>query len=304
MAAPRSWRIRLSSTPTDTWPTIRPSASRSETARSAKLADGGVEVYNVPGAGGTIGLSQLASKRSGDPDQLMVMGLVMVGAIATNDPPVDLTKVTPLASLTTEPEIIVVPAKSRYRTLRQLVDAFKADPRSVSFAGGSAGGTDQLLVGLLAQEAGIDGSQVKYVAYSGGGEAKAAILSGSVAAGVSGVSEFADQIEAGKMRALAVSTAKPVQVGGRSVPTIRDAGYDVELTNWRGIVGPPGLSTAERDQIVQFLKRLHGTPEWQRTLKRFDWTDFFRTGPAFERFLRSETTRVDRVVQDLGIGAS
>jgi putative tricarboxylic transport membrane protein len=271
-----------------------------DTVRESRLADG-VDVYNVPGAGGTIGLNQLATKRSGNPNQLMVMGLVMVGAIEQNKAPTDLSKVTPIASLTSEPELIVVPAKSRYRTLAQLVDDLKTDPAKVSFAGGSAGGSDHLLVGLLAKAAGVPGSKVKYVAYSGGGEAKAAILSGSVDAGVSGVSEFASQVKAGKMRALAVSTSKPVPVGGKPVPTIKDAGYDVEMTNWRGLVAPPNISAADREQIVAWVEKLHASPQWRQNLERFGWTDFFQAGSEFDRFVKSETTRVQAIVRDLGL---
>ncbi len=273
-----------------------------DTVRKGRLAKG-ADVYNVPGAGGTIGLNQLATKRSGDPNQLMVMGLVMVGAIEQNKAPTDLSKVTPIASLTSEPEAIVVPAKSKYQTLGQLVDDLKADPSKVSFAGGSAGGSDHLLVGLLAKAAGVPGSKVKYVAYSGGGEAKAAILSGSVDAGVSGVSEFVDQVKAGKMRTLAVSTAKPIPVGGKSAPTIKDAGYDVEMTNWRGIVAPPSISAAEREQIVGWVKKLHASPQWRQTLERFGWSDFFQTGSEFDRFVKSETTRVQAIVRDLGLAS-
>jgi putative tricarboxylic transport membrane protein len=271
-----------------------------DSARKGGLAKN-IEVYNVPGAGGTIGLSQLASKRSGDPNQLMVMGLVMLGAIEQNKAPVDLTKTTPIASLTSEDEVIVVPAKSEFKTVKDLMDAFKADPKKVSFAGGSAGGTDQLIAGLMAKTVGVDGSKVKYVAYSGGGEAKAAILSGSVTAGISGLSEFADQIEAGKMRALAVASSKPVDVGGEQVPTLKDAGYDVEMTNWRGIVAPPGLSDEEKKQATAWVQKLHDSPEWQQALKRFDWDDEFRSGAEFDSFLKSEETRVQGIAQDLGL---
>jgi putative tricarboxylic transport membrane protein len=273
-----------------------------DTVRKSRLASG-IQVYNVPGAGGTIGLNQLATKRSGDPNQLMVMGLVMVGAIEQNKASTDLSKVTPIASLTSEPEAIVVPATSKYQTLQQLVDDLKADPAKVSFAGGSAGGSDHLLVGLLAKEAGVPGSKVKYVAYAGGGEAKAAILSGSVDAGVSGVSEFADQVKAGKMRTLAVSTAKPVPVGGKPAPTIKDAGYDVEMTNWRGLVAPPNISAADREQIVAWVEKLHASREWRRNLERFGWTDFFQAGSEFDRFVESETTRVQAIVRDLGLAS-
>jgi putative tricarboxylic transport membrane protein len=197
--------------------------------------------------------------------------------------------------------VIVVPAKSPYKSIKDLMEAFKADPKKVSFAGGSAGGTDQLLAGLMAKSVGVDGSKVKYVAYSGGGEAKAAILSGSVAAGISGVSEFADQVEAGKMRALAVSSGEAVDVGGKQAGTLKDAGYDVEITNWRGIVAPPGLSDAQKQQVTSFVQQLHDSPEWKENLERFAWDDEFRAGDEFDSFLQSETTRVHGIAEDLGL---
>ena len=206
----------------------------------AKVIDKGVEVYNVPGAGGTIGLSQLASKYSGKSNELMVMGLVMMGAIETNKSPTDLSKTTPIAALTTEPEAVFVRSDSKYKTMQDLVDDMKADPAKISVGGGSAGGTDQILLGLIAKAAGVDPSKPKYVAYSGGGEAQQSILSGSVDAGISAISEWADQVEAGKMRVLAVSTAEPIEVAGKQVKTLKDQGLDVEITNWRGVVAPPG----------------------------------------------------------------
>jgi len=271
-------------------------------ARDAKLADSGVEVYNVPGAGGTIGLSQLITKHGGDARQLMVMGLVMLGAIETNKSAVDLSKVTPIAKLTEESEAIVVPAKSKYTSFQQLVADLRRDPARVSFAGGSAGGSDQILLGLIAKAAGVDPRDTKYVAYSGGGEATAAILSGSVKAGVSGVSEFADQIAAGKMRLLAVSS-DGVKVDGKPAPTIKDQGLDVELTNWRGGVGPPGLSAADQQKAVAWVRRLHDSPQWRQALQRFAWTDAFSSGSQFKQFLSSEQTRVKKVVTELGLNA-
>jgi putative tricarboxylic transport membrane protein len=184
------------------------------------------------------------------------------------------------------------------------MDALKSDPGSIAWAGGSAGGTDQLLVGLLAKAVGADPAQTKYVAHDGGGEAVAAILSGSVDAGVSGASEFADQVEAGKMRVLAVSGEEAVDVGGTQAPTIQDEGYDVVLTNWRGIVAPPGLSDAERDDIVAFVDEVRATPAWKANVERFGWTEVARSGADFDAFLQSEQERVKQLVSDLGLAAS
>jgi len=263
------------------------------------LTTNSVEVYNVAGAGGTVGLAQFTDQEKGKPDSLMVMGLVMVGAIRTNNAPVDLSQVTPIASLTAEWEAIVVKADSPYETLADLVAAFKADPRSISWGGGSAGGTDNILVGLLAKEAGVDPASINYIAYSGGGEAIDGILSGAVTAGVSGVSEFTDQVAAGAMRFLAISS--DAAVDGIDSPTIRDAGLDVTLANWRGIVAPPDLAPADRDAAVAFITALHDSAAWKATLEEKKWTDFFQVGDEFDTYLDEEITRVEGVLRDIGL---
>jgi putative tricarboxylic transport membrane protein len=246
-----------------------------------------------------VGLAQFIDQEKGEPDSLMVMGLVMVGAIRTNNAPVDLSQVTPIASLTAEWEAIVVKADSPYATLGDLVAAFKADPKSISWGGGSAGGTDHILVGLLAKEAGVDPSGINYIAHSGGGEAIDAILSGAVTAGVSGVSEFTDQVAAGAMRFLAISSDSAVE--GIDSPTIRDSGLDVTLANWRGIVAAPDLAPEDRDAAVAFITRLHDSAAWQATLEEKKWTDFFQAGDEFDTYLDGEITRVEGVLKDIGL---
>jgi putative tricarboxylic transport membrane protein len=270
-------------------------------SRSAKLDDG-IEVFNVEGAGGTLGLSQLVSKGSGDPYQLMMTGLVMLGAIETNGSDVPLSRTTPIATLITESEGIVVPAKSKYTSFKQLAADLERDPASIRWAGGSAGSTDQLLVGELARVLGADPKKTKYVAHSGGGEANAAILSGSVDAGVSGLSEFVDQVEAGKMRLLAVSSPVETKVDGKQPPTIKEEGIDLELTNWRALVAPPGISDGERERITGWVKQVLATADWKKNLERYEWTPFVKTGKELDDFVASEQKRVQIVVDGLGIG--
>jgi putative tricarboxylic transport membrane protein len=270
-----------------------------QTALKAGVTDKNVEVYNRGGAGGTVGLAEFVETKKGDPHQLMVMGLVMVGAIRTNDSPVDLTSVTPLASLTAEQEAIAVAADSEYETLEQLLDAFKADPKSISWAGGSAGGTDHILVGLLAKAVGVDPGDINYIAHSGGGEAKAAILSGAASAGVSGVSEFAEDVEAGQMRILAVSGAEAVE--GVDAPTITSSGVDVVLDNWRGVMGPPDLTAEQRDAVVGLITRMHDSQGWKDQLDQNGWSDFFQSGDEYKAFIDAEQTRVEGILKDIGL---
>ena len=257
-----------------------------------------VQVVNVPGAGGTIGLAKLANSK-GKGETLMTMGLVMVGAIETNKSAATLDDVTPIARLTSEQEAIVVPASSPYKTLADFVAAWKTDPGKLAIAGGSAGGTDQILAGLVAQAAGIDPKKVNYIAYSGGGEALAAILGGKVAAGISGVSEFTEQVAAGKMRALAVSGGSRVE--GFDAPTIKESGLEVELTNWRGIVAPGGISESDKASLAAAVQKMHDSAAWKAQMEKKGWDDAFLPADAFATVLAEEKTRVSGVLKSLGL---
>ena len=281
-----------------------PGGGWDQTARAMQTALGAstgqnVQVFNVPGAGGTVGLAQFVNDAAGDPHQLMVGGLVMVGAIETNQSPVRLDQVTPVAALTAEWEAFVVPAASEIETMEQLIEAFQADPTSVSWGGGSAGGTDHILVGLIAQAAGVDPSQINYIAHSGGGEALAAILSGAVTVGVSGVGEFRDQVDSGAMRWLAISSDGPVE--GIDAPTLQDAGLDIVLPNWRGVFAPPDLTDEQRAAVYDAITAMHDTAEWQEALSANGWQDFFVVGEEFAAFMEEEVTRITAVLQDIGL---
>src|SRR5690606_3266515 len=201
--------------------------------------------FNVPGAGGTIGLARLVSTERGAGDLVMITGLVMVGAIITNQSAVSLAQTTPIARLTAEYEVIAVPANSPFQTLDDLLKAFKENPRAISWAGGPAGGLDHMLVGLLAKEVGVAPSDVNYIPFSGGGEALAAMLGGHVSAGVTGYGEWAAQIEAGNLRALAITSAQ--RVPGINIPTLIEQGVNIELANWRGELNVDALLDQGRD---------------------------------------------------------
>lgn len=275
------------------------STARAMQAALAATTGQTVQVYNVSGAGGTIGLAQFVNEAKGKPHELMVGGLVMVGAIQTNKAPVNLSQVTPIALLTAEAEAIVVPADSKYQTLQELIADFKANPTAISWGGGSAGGTDHILVGLIAKAVGVAPANVNYIAYSGGGEATAAILSGAVTAGVSGVSEFAEQVAAGTMRMLAVSSEE--RIAGIDAPTLKEAGIDVALMNWRAVFGAPDLTPEQRAAVIAAIEKMHASKEWQDALSKNGWTDFFRTGDEFSTFLNNEITRIGGVLRDLGL---
>jgi putative tricarboxylic transport membrane protein len=258
-----------------------------------------IEVYNVGGAGGTVGLAQFVGHR-GEPHELMTTGMIMVGAAVMNKSPVQLDQVTPLARLTTDYEVVVVPAESRYHTMQELADAMRRDLPAVSIAGGSAGGVEQILAGLMAKAAGADPSKVNYIAHSGGGEALTTILSGRATAGISGISEIAEQIKAGRVRALAVSSAK--RLDSVDAPTLRESGLDVELANWRAVVAPPGISDSDEAALEKMFTEMTKSSQWRDVLQRRGWQDAFLAGEEFERFFDEEQARVLSVLTDLGLG--
>jgi putative tricarboxylic transport membrane protein len=269
-----------------------------EVMQSAGIAKSAT-VENVGGAGGTIGLAQLADKEKGNPNVLMVNGLVMVGAILTNQSAVTLENTTPIARLTGEYEVIVVPASSEIQTLGQLVEKLKADTGAVAWGGGSAGGTDHILAGLIAQAVGADATKINYVPFSGGGEALAAILGGHVTAGVSGLGEWVGQIQAGELRALAISS--PERLPGVDIPTLKEQGVDVELANWRAVVAAPGIDDAQKKALTDAVDTMVKSDGWKKVLADKGWMDLHMSGDAFAKYLADENARVSAILKTLGL---
>lgn len=257
------------------------------------------QVYNVPGAGGTVGLAQFVGQAGGDPNQLLVGGITMVGAIITNQSPVDLTQVTPIARLTGDPLVVVVPAASEIQTIADLLAAIEADVGGTIWAGGSAGGADHILAALVTQAAGGDLGQLNYVAYSGGGEALAAMLGGQVTAGISGYGEWQPQIESGDLRALAISYPEPIE--GIAAQPLKAQGVDVELVNWRGVFAGPDLSEEDKARLSAAFEAMVASPEWQEILAANGWSDYYLPAEEFEAFVASETERVRGILESLGL---
>ena len=280
-----------------------PGGGWDQTARSmqqALVASGAAksaQVTNVPGAGGTVGLAQFVNSK--DPNQLMVNGFVMLGAILTNKSPVTLDQTTPIARLTAESEAIVVPAESPIKTAKDLAAAVKADPGKVTWAGGSAGGVDHIAVALFAKEAGADPTKINYIPFSGGGEALAAILGGKVTAGISGYGEFEGQIKAGKLRTVAVTS--PQRLQGADAPTLKEQGVNLEIINWRSVVAPPGLTPEQRKALTDAVEKMAKSKEWAEILKQKGWDDAYLSGDAFAAFMKQEQARVKEVLTSVGL---
>ncbi len=293
-AAAQNLKIMIPANPGGGWDqTGRNLAAAMQSAGLVKS----VQFENKGGAAGTIGLAQFVNSSKGDPNALMVGGMVMIGGIHLTDSPVNLSMVTPIARLTSEYEVVVVPANSPHKTMADLVKAFKADPGKVSWGGGSAGGTDHILIGLIAKATGADSTKINYVPFKGGGEAVAAIVGGHVTAGVSGLGEFSEQIKGGRLRALALSSPQREE----GIPTLKEQGIDVELGNWRGVFGAPGITPQQRDALVNLVQAATNTPAWKATLEKLGWAGVFLGGDQYKTYVEADTKRIAAIIDSLGI---
>lgn len=269
--------------------------------RSAKAANlvGAMQFENVGGAGGMVGLPRFVNQRKGQGNALMVGGSVMVGAGLANKSPLTIKDVTPIARLTEEAGVIVVPAGGKIKTFKELVDAMRANPKAVSVAGGSAGGTDHLILGSMVKALGGNPKDAAYVAFAGGGPAVAAILGNQVTAGISGYSEFEEHIKSGKMIALASSGR--VRIPGTSVPTMSELGLNVVMTNWRGVFAAPGISTAQRNALIDLVGRITASPAWKNELVTRKWDDAYLSEQPFVREMAFDIERTTALMTDLGL---
>ena len=243
---------------------------------------------NKGGAAGAIGLAQFVNGSKGDPNAMMVMGAVMLGGIITGKPPVNLTQATPLARLTSEYNVFVLPANSPYKNMAEVVAQLKKDPGSIKWGGGSRGSTEHIAAAMIAREVGVDPSKINYVAFRGGGEAISAILGGNVTVGGSGFSEFAEYITTGKMKPIGVTSAQRLKGAASSIPTLKEQGINVEIGNWRGVYGAPGISAAQRTELIAQIEKATKSKAWAEALQKNDWTPAWLGGDAFAKFVDDE----------------
>ncbi|MFF9098845.1 tripartite tricarboxylate transporter substrate binding protein [Streptomyces sp. NPDC014802] len=261
-----------------------------------------VQVFNLPGAGGTVGLQRLVDER-GNGRLALQMGLGLVGASHVARARVSVARTTPLARLIEEAGAVVVRKDAPYRTIEDLIAAWHENPTRLKAGGGSSpGGPDHLLSMELAKAVGIDPTRVVYVPYGGGGgDLLPALLDGTVDFAVSGFGEFLDQLHSGQVRILAVTSGAPVGVLP-GVPTLKASGIDLVFSNWRGIVAPPGISAEDEKRWVDALTALHDSRQWKAELTRHGWTDAFATGDTFRTYLRQQDRFVAALLAQLGLG--
>jgi putative tricarboxylic transport membrane protein len=267
-----------------------------------RLAPMPIDVFNKGGAGGAIGLADLVTRKHDDPYTIMAAGSVLLGSTISQASPFRASDAKPLARLIVENLVVAVPANSPLRTIEDLLDAYRTDPGSFTWCGGSAGGVDHILIGLITEACGISPDKMRYVAYSGGGEASAAIMGGQVTAAVAGYGEWRGLAESGHIRILASSA--PERFGDGTIPTLREVGLDIELQNWRGLFAAPGAGAEAVTWWTNLIRRMRDTREWQDLLVNKGWEDGYLDAAAFAAFIRAEETITETTLARIGIGGS
>jgi putative tricarboxylic transport membrane protein len=295
-AAGASLKMLIPANPGGGWDTTARAIGK---ALQESGAAASVSYDNKGGAAGAIGLAQFVNGNKGDPNAMMTMGAVMLGGIITGKPPVSLSQATPLARITSEYNVFVLPAESKLKTMKDVIEQMKRDPGSVKWGGGSRGSTEHIAAAMIAREVGVDPAKINYVAFRGGGEAIAAILGGNVTVGGSGYSEFAEYIGSGKMRPIAVTS--DARLKGKDTPTLKEMGINVVIGNWRGVYGAPGITPEQRKGLIEMIVKATKTKAWAESLEKNGWTPAMLTGAEFEKFVDDEFASLRAVMVKSGM---
>ncbi|KPN91102.1 tripartite tricarboxylate transporter substrate binding protein [Pseudomonas nunensis] len=258
-----------------------------------------VTFENKGGAGGTLGLAQFANSTKGDPNALLVVGAIMVAGIEQNKPQITLKDVTPIARLFTEYNVIAVRKESEFKTLEDLIKAFKEKPSSITWGGGSKGSVDHIGIADLAGKMDIPVNKVNYVAFAGGGEVVAQVLGGQIKVITGGYAELGQYIKNGQFRVLAIGA--PERVEGIDAPTLKEKGYDVIIGNWRGVYGAANLTPEQRKEVTDAVVAAAKTKVWQDNVKTNAWSPSILTGDEFGKFVDEEHVRLHEMLVKVGL---
>ena len=277
---------------------IRPRAPSSRFSRATGAVKG-VQITYVGRPGGAVGLPQFLNQWKGPGNALMVGGMVMVAQSSPTRARSGSRRRRRSRALPASFWRWSAPAQSPFKSAKDFAAALKADPAKVPVAGGSAGGSDHILLGMIAKALGVPPTKVSYVAFAGGGPATAALLGNQVAGGISGFGEFAEQVKAGKLRVIAVSSDRRQE--GIAAPTLKEEGIDVELFNWRGVFAPPGVNDAQRKAMIALMEKMTATAQWAEACKMRDWTPIALFGDEYKAFLETETARIESILKEIGL---
>jgi putative tricarboxylic transport membrane protein len=270
-----------------------------EEALKAENLVSGTQVTHFAGGGGMIAISQFLSTKKGSSNAVVTQGAGHLSFPLSNKTPVSLRDVTPLARLAGEYEILVVRTDSEFKTVDDLVAKYKANPASITWGAGARGSTDHIFYAMISKAVGIPAQKLNFIPHTNTGEIVAAVLGGHVQVGAGGYQDFLPQIEAGKIRVLAVGSAERLK--GIDAPSLKEKGIDVVVTNWRGVSAHPSLNEAELDKMSEVFDKMVKSPTWKKMLVEKGWNDLYLPRKEYAAFMRDEEARVGAILKDLGM---
>jgi len=261
---------------------------------------GSASFENMSGGGGGKAIGYLIENAKSNHGTLMVNSTPIVIRSLVGRFPHNFRDLTMVAGTIGDYAAFVVNKDSKIKSFKDLVAAYKADPKKVAIGGGSVpGGMDHIVVAQAMQAAGADPTKVKYIPYDAGGKAMAALLSGEIQALSTGFSEAVGMDKAGEARIIGVTSAERVSAAPNAM-TLKEQGYDAEFVNWRGFFAAPGLPADKADMYRKAIAKMYATPEWEAVRARNGWVNIHNPGDKFTSFLEKQEGVIKDLMKKLG----
>ena len=267
---------------------------------------GNVQTVNMPGAGGGVAFAHTISKRDDDSALIVAASTATTTRLAQGQfVGMDQDMVRWVGALGADYGVIAVSKDSPYQTLNALMDALKADPNAVKFGGGSAaGGWDHLKVLIAGRSAGIEKAnlpKVKYLAYSGGGEAITQVVGGHIEAYTGDISEAQGFMESGDLRVLAVLSEERLPAPLDNIPTAREQNIDAVAPNWRGFYVPKNVSNEAYQWWVDTLDGVYNSDNWKAVMVQNGLMPFHKSGADFDEYVQQQVDSIREISTEIGL---
>jgi putative tricarboxylic transport membrane protein len=256
-------------------------------------------VVNIAGGGGMVAFAQFISSKKGDGHAVLTQGAGHVLFPISNKTPVSMNDVQPVALLAGEWEVIVAKKDSKYNSVKDLLAAYKADPGSVTWAGGSPGATDHVFMANILRLSGLDAKKMNFVPHENTGDVVIAVLGGHVDIGAGGYQDFAQQVESGDLKVIAVGS--PERLEGINAPTFKEEGVPLVFANWRGLSAHKSLTEDQLKALDDVFAKLVKTERWQELLKQRGWLDMYKNRPEYTAYIKENQESATAALKALGM---
>ncbi|WP_430791306.1 tripartite tricarboxylate transporter substrate binding protein [Virgibacillus flavescens] len=260
-----------------------------------------IGIVNKPGGGGAVGWASIHAKKGSNTD-LFVSSPPILLVPLNGQSEYGHEDFTPLSNVIADYAAFAVAADAKWDNMNELFDDMKKDPSSITVIGASSPGSmDHIQFVKIAKAAGVDVTKIKYVSDQDGG-ALTALLNGSVDVYSTGVAETVEQVKAGKIKVLGVTSEERLEGEVLSdFPTVKEQGIDATFVNWRGFFGPPDMDEAAVKFYEEKFKKLSESEEFAEIRKKFGWSEMYMDSQEYKKFLDKEKKDIKALLEELGL---